>query len=154
METFAEAGNNTGLFLRNSRYTIANVTDGLSNTIVVGERSGNHSPSTWTGAVTGGKCPAWMSTVPPTNPYSPPPGPAYANADDAQALVLAHGNAHDLPSADLPIYDSDTFYSMHTPRGAIFLFGDGSVHFLSSSINGITYERMCNIADGQPLGDW
>lgn len=154
METFSEAGDNTGLFLRNSRYSTANITDGLSNTIVVGERSGNHSPSTWTGAVTGGKCPAWMSTVPPTSPFSPPPGPAYSNADDAQALILAHGNAHDLPCADLPIYDPDTFYSMHTPRGANFLFGDGSVHFLNSSINGITYELMCNISDGQPLGEW
>ncbi len=57
-----QAGN--GLFYRNSHNTIANVTDGLSNTIFVGERSGNHSPTTWTGAVTGGRCPAWMATQP------------------------------------------------------------------------------------------
>ena len=45
---------------------------GLSNTIFVGERSGNHSPSTWTGAVPGGRCPAWMATQPWTTPYTPP----------------------------------------------------------------------------------
>src|SRR5271167_4104600 len=50
------AGN--GLFYRNSQIKIAQVTDGLSNTIVIGERCAAHSPSTWTGAVTGGRCPA------------------------------------------------------------------------------------------------
>jgi prepilin-type N-terminal cleavage/methylation domain-containing protein/prepilin-type processing-associated H-X9-DG protein len=143
-----------GVFYRNSRTRIADVTDGLSNTIVVGERSGNHSPSTWTGAVPGGRCPAWMASVPPA-PYSPPPGPAYDNADFGEALVLAHGNATHLPSADFPIYDPDTFYSMH-PQGANFLFGDGSVHFLSSSINPYTYQYLCTIAGGEalPSSDW
>ncbi len=142
-----------GLFYRNSRNNTASITDGLSNTIVVGERSGNHSPSTWTGAVTGGQCPAWMAVQPPA-PYSPPPSPAYDNADFDEALVLAHGNATHVPSADFPIFDPDTFYSMHTPTGANFLFGDGSVHFLSSSINPNTYQWLCTMAGGEVLGDW
>src|SRR5262249_7073877 len=64
-ECFSGAGGNpqagpgaVGLFYRNSRTRIANVIDGLSNTIVAGERSGDHAPSTWTGAVAGGRCPA------------------------------------------------------------------------------------------------
>lgn len=143
-----------GLFYRNSHNKIANITDGLSCTIIVGERSGNHSPSTWTGAVTGGRCPAWMATVPATQPYTPPPGPAYDNADFDEALVLAHGNATHLPGADFPIFDPDTFYSMHTPRGANFLFGDGSVHFLSAAINPTTYQYLCTIAGGEPSANW
>jgi prepilin-type N-terminal cleavage/methylation domain-containing protein/prepilin-type processing-associated H-X9-DG protein len=143
-----------GLFYRNSKNRTASITDGLSNTIVVGERSSNHSPSTWTGAVTGGRCPAWMATQPP-NPYSPPPGPAYDNADFDEALCLSHGNATHLPSADFPIYDPDTFYSMHTPKGANFLFGDGSVHFLTSVINPLTYQYLCTIAGGEVFpADW
>ena len=132
---------------------MTDVTDGLSNTIFVGERSGNHSPSTWTGAVTGGRCPAWMAIQPPS-PYSPPPGPAYDNADFDEALVLAHGNATHVPSADFPFYDPDTFYSMHTGKGANFLFGDGSVHFLTSGIDPYTYQHMCTIAGGEVLGNW
>src|SRR5579871_6757509 len=85
------AGN--GLFWRNSHNKVSSVTDGLSNTIFVGERSGNHSPSTWTGAVAGGRTPAWMATTPPARPYTPPPGPWYDNADYDEALILAHCNA-------------------------------------------------------------
>ena len=140
-----------GLFYRNSRTRIAEVTDGLSNTIFVGERSGDHAPSTWTGAVAGGRCPAWMAgqTV-----YSSPPGPAYDNADFGEALVLSHTNATHLPSADFPIFDPDTFYSMHSPRGANFLFGDGSVHFLSSSMNPKVYQALGTIAGGEVAIDW
>jgi prepilin-type N-terminal cleavage/methylation domain-containing protein/prepilin-type processing-associated H-X9-DG protein len=142
-----------GLFYRNSVNKIANVTDGMSNTIFVGERSSNHSPSTWTGAVAGGRCPAWMANQPPT-PYAPPPGPPYDNADFGEALVLAHGNATHLPSADFPIFDPDTFYSLHTGKGANFLFGDGSVHFLTSSINPTTFQALCTIAGGEAANDW
>src|SRR5208283_2052478 len=76
VETFPGAGDNTGLFLRNSHYSTTSITDGLSNTIVAGERSSNHSPSTWAGAVTGGGTPAWMVTTPYTTPYAPPSSPA------------------------------------------------------------------------------
>ncbi|HMF12723.1 MAG TPA: DUF1559 domain-containing protein [Gemmataceae bacterium] len=142
-----------GIFWRNSRSTFASVTDGTSNTIFVGERSSKHSPSTWTGAVPGGRCPAWMATQPPLID-SPPPGPAYDNADFGEAFVLAHGNATHLPSADFPIFDPDTFYSYHTGRGANFLFGDGSVHFLTGSINPTTYQALCTIGGGEVANDW
>jgi prepilin-type N-terminal cleavage/methylation domain-containing protein/prepilin-type processing-associated H-X9-DG protein len=146
-----KAGN--GLFYRNSSTNIRNVTDGLSNTIFVGERSSNHSPSTWTGAVAGGRCPAWMAVAPPF-PYQMPPGPPYDNADFGEALVLAHCNATHLPSADFPIYDPDTYYSYHN-SGANFLFGDGSVHFLSKNIDGNTYQYLATIAGGELLtGDY
>jgi prepilin-type N-terminal cleavage/methylation domain-containing protein/prepilin-type processing-associated H-X9-DG protein len=144
-----------GVFYRNSRTRIADITDGTSNTIIVGERSGNHAPSTWTGAFPGGRCPAWMATLPFTSPYSPPPGPAYDNADFGASLVLAHGNATHVPSADFPVYDPDTFYSMHTGPGANFVFADGSVHFLTSSINPYTYQYLCTIAGGEVFpSDW
>jgi prepilin-type N-terminal cleavage/methylation domain-containing protein/prepilin-type processing-associated H-X9-DG protein len=149
-----------GLFYRNSKNSVANVTDGLSNTIVAGERCSTHSPGTWTGAVTGGRCPAWMATQPWTPPYTPPTaapdtgnGTAYDNADFNEALVLAHCNATHLPSADNPFFDPDTYWSMH-PAGANFLFGDGSVHFLTSTIDPNTYQYLATIAGGEVANTW
>ena len=141
-----------GVFYRNSHVKITDITDGTSNTNMVGERSSNHSPSTWTAAVPGGRCPAWMANQPPT-PYVPPPGPPYDNADFGEALVLAHGNATHLPNADFPIYDPDTFYSLH-PGGVNDLFADGSVHFLSSGINPTVYQALSTIAGGEVANDW
>jgi prepilin-type N-terminal cleavage/methylation domain-containing protein/prepilin-type processing-associated H-X9-DG protein len=155
-------GAGVGMFWRNSRVTFGSITDGTSNTIAVGERSSNHSPTTWTGAVPGGRCPAWMATTPFTAPNTPPQsaptgpnGSAYDNADFGESLVLAHGNATHLPSADNPFFDPDTFYSMHTGQGANFLFADGSVHFLTSGINPLTYQYLCTIAGGETFpSDW
>jgi prepilin-type processing-associated H-X9-DG protein len=142
-----------GAFFRNSGTRFGDIKDGLSNTIVIGERSSDHAPSTWTGAVTGGRVPAWMAVQPPS-PYAPPPGPPYDNADFDEALVLSHGNATHLPSADFPVYDPDVFYSQHLPKGANFLFGDGSVHFLSNLINPTTYQALCTIGAGDYVLDY
>lgn len=86
--------------------------------------------------------------------YPPPPGAAYDNAEFNEALVLVHGNATHLPSADFPIIDPDTFYSMYAGKGANCLFGDGSVHFLTSGISPNTYQNLCTIAGDEQSSDW
>lgn len=43
--------------------------------------------------------------------------------------------------------------STHT-GGAQFAFGDGSVHFLSDSIDFSTLQRLSYVADGQPVGEF
>ena len=148
-----------GLFYRNSRWRCADITDGTSNTIAVGERSANHSPSTWTGTSSRNGVPPGWQRSPPCRMSRPPRhrhGQQDAdNADFDEALVLGHGNYSHLPSADNPFYDPDTFYSMHAAKGANFLFCDGSVHFLSGNINPFTYQYMATIAGGEVFpSDW
>ena len=45
------------------------------------------------------------------------------------------------------------FRSRH-PQGAQFVFGDGSVHFISQTVNYATYQRLGGRRDGLPVGDY
>jgi prepilin-type processing-associated H-X9-DG protein len=139
-ETSLFPANNTGSFLRNSRFRTGDITDGLSNTLFVGERNSEHSRATWTGAVPGG-------SVPPLQDPNP-----IANEEYAQALVLSHGNQTHLPN-DPAVTDADMFNSRHV-AGANFLLGDGSVRTINSSINGLVYENLLSRADGNSIGDY
>jgi prepilin-type N-terminal cleavage/methylation domain-containing protein/prepilin-type processing-associated H-X9-DG protein len=152
---FGPAG--IGIFWRNSNTRIAAVTDGLSNTNAVGERCAAHSPTTWTGAVTGARCPAWMATTPWTAPNTPPSsapntgnGTAYDQADFDEALCLGHGNATHKPNSDNPVFDPDVFWSFH-PGGCNFVFGDGSVRFLKTGISPGTYQYLMTRAGGEVI---
>jgi prepilin-type N-terminal cleavage/methylation domain-containing protein/prepilin-type processing-associated H-X9-DG protein len=140
LETSFYPGSNNGAFLRNSKFTMANITDGLSNTLFVGERNTGHSKTTWAGAVRGGLV---------TADQSPDP---VGNAEFASALVLAHGSATHLPN-DPALWDADVFYSKHL-GGVNFLLGDGSVRMVNSSINGAVYEALLGRNDGIPVGDY
>jgi prepilin-type N-terminal cleavage/methylation domain-containing protein/prepilin-type processing-associated H-X9-DG protein len=125
---------NDGSFLRNRRFRVADITDGLSSTIFLGERSSDMSLATWTGAVTGG--------VVPSN--RDPDG-----LEGAPALVLGHAGFQ-LPG-DPNVLDADGFASRH-PQGANFLFGDGSVHWLGSNIRAVVYDALVSRAGGEAVG--
>jgi prepilin-type processing-associated H-X9-DG protein len=119
---------------------IADVIDGLTNTLFVGERCTNMSSTTWVGAVTGG--------VVPAQSY-PNPADQLANAELASALVLAHGSRTHIPNDQL-VFDADATASFHT-GGVNFLFGDASVHSISSAIPGLIYEALLTRAGGEPV---
>jgi prepilin-type N-terminal cleavage/methylation domain-containing protein/prepilin-type processing-associated H-X9-DG protein len=78
-----DPGVGNGVFYRNSRVCIADVSDGTSHTLAVGERGRANSTATWAGAVTG--------------------------ADKAPALIL--GDTGTLPNS--PLADKDDFGSRH-----------------------------------------
>jgi len=133
-----DAFDNNGVFLRNRRMKIVDIKDGLSNTLFVGERASNMSHATWTGAVTGGVVPAQQY---------PDSADQLANAEASAALVLAHGSRSHIPNDQL-VFDADAVSSFH-PAGVNFLFGDGSVHNISNSIDGATYEALLTRAGGE-----
>lgn len=134
----SDAGDNNGVFLRNKPLRMADITDGLSNTLFIGERATNMSSVTWTGAVTQGVVPAQRY---------PDPADQLANAEAASALVLAHGSREHIPNDQL-VFDADATSSYHA-QGVNFLFGDGSVHSISNNIDGLVYEALLTRAGGE-----
>jgi prepilin-type N-terminal cleavage/methylation domain-containing protein/prepilin-type processing-associated H-X9-DG protein len=116
-----------GIFQRNSNTRIADILDGTSQTIAVGERSHNLSYVTWTARTPNG----WLGTTSPieggTDRFNPSP-------EETWTQVMGPAGLEDGPrTINNPEAHVEDYWSRH-PGGANFLFGDGSVHFLKSSI--------------------
>ncbi len=109
-----------GTFFLNRGVTLAEISDGLSQTLVVGERTSKLSYSTWVGAVAGAEHgPARIVGVaqfPPNSEY------------DEEHYI-------------------HNFSSMH-PSGTHFLLGDGSVHLILETIDQRVYLRLATRAAG------
>jgi prepilin-type N-terminal cleavage/methylation domain-containing protein/prepilin-type processing-associated H-X9-DG protein len=133
MEDNPGAGN--GTFFRNSRVRFGDVTDGLSNTYVVGERSSDIALATWAGAIPGAEVPLRRD---PTE------------VEGHFLLVLGRGDHQ--PNA--PESHIDDFYSRHT-QGLNCLFADGSVHSVGNGVNPVVWAAIQTRAGGEVIqADW
>jgi prepilin-type N-terminal cleavage/methylation domain-containing protein len=122
----------TGVFVRGLKgFPFAAVTDGLSNTFLVGERCTTMSLSTWVGVPTGAIVPSVRS-----------PG----DFSGGPALVLGHCGPH-LPN-DAIVTDADAMSSGHI-GGVQFLLGDGSVRIIRNNISQTVYDALATRAGGE-----
>ena len=112
-----DAPSGDGVFYRNSKTRIADITDGTTQTVMLGDRAWSQTNGIWAGAPNGGVCQAGEANVWP-NATGP-----------AQTLILVHNNWINITiDADGGL---DDFSSNH-PSGVNLLFADGSVHFIHS----------------------
>jgi prepilin-type N-terminal cleavage/methylation domain-containing protein/prepilin-type processing-associated H-X9-DG protein len=107
-----------GAFFHNSFLRLSEVTDGLSQTIFVGERASDRGYATWVGTPPGDEC------------Y-----PAMILASSEVKLNYRGQHAHG-------------FSSFH-PGGANFLLGDGSVRFLSETIEMSVFQWLSTRSGGE-----
>jgi len=119
MGIFDVAGDvaNTGLFSGNRSYKFRDMTDGTSNTVVAGERHKRCLSASWAG---------------PADPTDASPIGVYhvggrMSVKLNNMLVVAPGQQ--------PTYDCAEGLGSGHPGGAQFLVGDGSVRFLTDSID-------------------
>jgi prepilin-type N-terminal cleavage/methylation domain-containing protein/prepilin-type processing-associated H-X9-DG protein len=129
------AGVHAGIFYRNSRTSLAEITDGTSNTIAVGERSHNLSYVTWVARSIDG----WLGKTSPieggTDQFNPSPEECWTQV--LGPAGLEDGNR----TINNPEAHVEDYWSRHS-GGANFLFADGSVRFLKSTINPIPGRAM------------
>jgi prepilin-type N-terminal cleavage/methylation domain-containing protein/prepilin-type processing-associated H-X9-DG protein len=133
----------TGVFHRNSKIRIADITDGTSSTVGIGERNSGFVESGWAGVVPG------EETV--YNPLSAPRPPYNPALPDCQnwrppiTAVLVHSRQYTLNASN---GSPASFHSAHT-GGGNFLFMDGSCHFIHDDIELATMRALCTRNNGE-----
>jgi prepilin-type N-terminal cleavage/methylation domain-containing protein len=127
----------TGPFLRSIKgFRATDITDGLSSTMFVGDRTSRLSYSTWIGGPTGA-----------LNPFLMAPGDFGAGV----TLLMCHAGP---TGPNTPgVFDADSTSSPHR-IGVPFVFGDGSVHFLRNGIDINTWMALATRAGEEVVGDY
>jgi prepilin-type N-terminal cleavage/methylation domain-containing protein/prepilin-type processing-associated H-X9-DG protein len=135
---------NNGVFFRNSRVGLRDITDGLSLTMMAGERSLTISDATWVGVV-------------PRAEFCTKPARDYEECRPSYAMVLAHTGPTPpggytwvvVPNSKSAAVDN--FWSLH-PGGCNFVFCDGSVRFLKETIDAEVFSSLSTRAGGEVIG--
>ena len=126
-----------GVFFRNGRVGVRDITDGSSQTLISGERSHRLCEATWVGAVTNASL------------FPPPGSPAPPVVDNASGMVLGHTGDGNGPGA-IGSYVNQ-FSSLHV-GGVNFLFADGRVQLLKTTMNYLAYKALSTRAGGEVVG--
>ncbi len=138
MEAWAEdrqrkaQGNQTGLFYQNSSTRFRDMRDGVTTTIAVGERVTQAPPTEAATLDPFHGC--WAGVVP----------------EGEEAIVRVLALTDHAPNA----FEHAEDLSSHHPGGANMLLGDGSVRFVSESVDELTFSGAGTIAGGEVLKEF
>jgi prepilin-type N-terminal cleavage/methylation domain-containing protein/prepilin-type processing-associated H-X9-DG protein len=141
-EIGAAPGAGNGMFFRNSRLTFADLRDGSSQILMVGERSHNLSYVTWTGRAIGG----WLFK---TSSFEGGTDQFAADPEESFTMILGPAGTEDGPrTPNHPKAHVEDYWSYH-PGGVNFLFGDGSIHYIKNGITPAVWQSLATRAGGE-----
>ncbi|RMG00675.1 MAG: DUF1559 domain-containing protein [Planctomycetota bacterium] len=112
---------------------MADILDGTSNTIFVGEIRGDSAHTVQRGWAHASNCQGMISTIYPIN---------YDTSFKDQSQGPCHWYAN---------WSTEFGFKSQHPGGANFLFGDGSVHFLPETIDHWTFQYLGGKDDGHTV---
>lgn len=135
-----------GVFHRNSRVRVADVTDGTSNTIGVGERMSRYVESSWVGVVPG-QHPVYNQASPPRPNFDPSLGQPCQNWRPPITAVLVHARSG-APNA--PDASPAAFFGPH-PAGCNFLNMDGSTRVIADGLGLPVFRALCTRNGGEVI---
>ncbi len=122
-----------GVFGANSRRGLRDMTDGSSNSILVGERFTPTTPGLGDGI--------WA-------------GVTHNGTNTGQANALGDTSVRINNGMTAGVRPQTTgFGSLHV-GGCHFLMGDGAVRFISENVDLLTYQRLSTVADGNVIGEF
>ncbi|HUY36115.1 MAG TPA: DUF1559 domain-containing protein [Pirellulales bacterium] len=135
-----------GVLYRNSRTKFADIRDGTSTTMMVGEQTPYHSDSTWVGVVPG-------AVTLPARVF------AGVGSDLAAAQVNVHSGPtpQEVPSIikppNQPLALPDEMWANH-PSGCNVMFCDGSVRFISDNVDQLIWMRLATRSTNDIVSDF
>ncbi len=139
-----------GPFYRNSKTRFADITDGLSTTVLAGEHTSRLSDKTWVGIVPGAFAHPKVS--------SPENAP-----ESAAALLFVHSgpSGGELDVFGNVIIHPPNFPTLHVcqmqsehPGGAQLLMGDAAVRFVSESVDRELFAALTSISKGEVTDEY
>ena len=137
-----ENGAFDGVFFRNSRIRIAQITDGTSKTVCIGERMSRMAEATWLGSITGSEvvhADGWWQRL------------GYSHRSQNYRPANVQTTCHIRSSApNLPTNSPSGFFSPH-PQGCGFLNADGSVRLIADDIDLATFRALATRAGGEAV---
>src|SRR5262249_5197633 len=133
---FFDPENGNGLFFRNSRVRIQDITDGTSNTLAIGERAALFVQAPWAGVWSAGSA------------RTTPDAPVYVTwVHPSPVMVMARAGWRPLHD---PYSEPFDFFSPHT--GVVqFLFADGAVHAIRITVDVGVYQGLATRNGGETI---
>ena len=145
-----------GTLVPGAPISFRDITDGTANTFLVGERDtqdpehGNHYAAIWTGVYDNGSPPGSQNNQNNrARAASILTTAVYHVGDPARQLTINAGEPGG--AGGVGSYNQYDSWSSQHPGGAQFVLADGSVHFVSETIDVATYQNYADRADGNPV---